>query len=290
MKYILVVSIFSVLISACSAPTVPTATPLPISTQVAPTHTPTATPTLVPTVTPTPTAFITASANNDPAIVPILMYHHLEELPQNATELQRTWTVAPKNFQAQIEWLAQRGYHTITMAQLVAHLKQRQPLPTKPIIISFDDGWADAYTIAFPILKKNGMIGTFFIYTNPLDRSKAYVSWAQLQEMAAAGMDIQGHTLSHPPLRNLPADEAMKEISESKAMLEKRLGKPIVTLSYPNGEYNTALIEMLKKAGYTSAVTIAAGYRQKPDELFMLHRTRVSYADTLQDFASRLPQ
>ena len=289
-KFVTVLVLIFLLV-ACSAPTASTPTPAPIVTQVL-VATPLPIPavaTATPTIAPTPTAWVTASPNNDPAIVPILMYHHLEDLPQDASELRRTWTVAPKTFESQIEWLAQRGFHTITMAQLVAHLKQRQPLPSKPIVISFDDGWADAYTVAYPILKKHGFIGTFFIYTNPIDH-KLYVTWTQLEEMSSAGMDIQGHTLSHPHLRTLEPEAAMKEIVDSKAILEKRLGKPIVALAYPDGEYNNAIIDMVKRAGYESAVTLAAGYRQRPDELFTLHRIRVSYGDSLQDFANRLPQ
>jgi len=290
MKRFILAPVIIFVLAACSAPVAPLATPVPAITQVfvVATPVPQATPVLAPTVAPTPTALVTASANGDPAIVPILMYHHLADLPPDASELRRTWTVAPKNFQAQIEWLAQHGFHTITMEQLVAHLKQRQPLPTKPIVISFDDGWEDGYTVAYPILKKNGFIGTFFIYTNPVDH-KSYVTWAQLQEMAAAGMDIQAHTLTHPHLRDLAPDAALKEIAESKTILEKRLGKPIVALAYPFGEYNQAIIAMLKRAGYESAVTLAAGYRQRPDELFTLHRIRVSFADSLDEFAGRLP-
>jgi peptidoglycan/xylan/chitin deacetylase (PgdA/CDA1 family) len=268
----------------------PTLTPIVIEVVA----TPIATPTIVlPTTTltriPTATPFITPPANNQPAIVPILMYHHLADLPSHATELEQTWTVAPKNFEAQMAWLSQRGFHTITMAQLVAHLKDRQPLPSHPIIISFDDGWAEQYSIAFPILKRYGFIGTFFVYTNPLDR-QPYLTWAQLQEMALARMDIQAHSLSHPHLRALPVEAAYKEIAESKAILEKRLGKPVIAFNYPFGEYNASVIEMVRRAGFESAVTLASGYKQRADELFTLHRIRISYNDSLDDLIKRLPQ
>ncbi len=281
-------------LAACGTPA-PTAPPLaatPTAQIVVVVATPPATATATawpPTLAPTPTAFVTAPAPGTAAIVPILMYHHLADLPANASELQQTWTVAPQNFDAQMNWLAQHGYHTITMAQLVAHLKQRAPLPSKPIIISFDDGWEEQYVAAFPVLKKYGMIGTLFVYTNAIDH-KSFLSWAQLQEMSAAGMDIQSHSLSHPHLRQLAPDAAQKEISDSKAVIEKKLGKPVVAFNYPDGEYNAAVIEMVQRAGYTSAVSIAAGYQQRADELFTLHRTRVSYTDTLEIVIKRLPQ
>ena len=281
----------AITLAACASPDLPSPTPSRVVATLAiatPSATPTLTATPIPTITPTPTAFATAPAPGESAIVPILMYHNLRDLPGNASELQRTWTVAPSAFEAQVKWLAEHRFHTITMAQLVAHLKRQSPLPTKPLIISFDDCWEEQYTVAFPILKKYNFIGTFFVYTNPLDR-KSYLTWAQLQEMSAAGMDIQAHTLTHPHLRAIASLEAQTEISESKKILESKLKKPVVALSYPFGEYNASVIEMLKRAGFESAVTLAAGYRQRADELYTLHRIRVSYPDTLDEFAKHLP-
>jgi len=276
--------------SASSQPALPP-TPTPIVVEVVATSI--ASPTIaLPTATPkhtiTATPFITPPATGQAAHIPILMYHHINDLPGNASELEQTWTVAPKNFEAQMSWLVQNGFHAITMAQLVAHLRDHQPLPAKPIVISFDDGWAEQYAIAFPILRQHGLIGTFFVYTNPIDRS-LYLSWAQLQEMTLAGMDIQAHSLSHPHLRVLPADTAYKEIAESKAILEKRLGKPVLAFNYPFGEYNPAVIEMVRRAGYQSAVTLASGYKQRADALFTLQRIRISYNDSLDDLIKRLP-
>jgi peptidoglycan/xylan/chitin deacetylase (PgdA/CDA1 family) len=293
-QFLLVVGL-GLVVSACESavtlmvePTQVAQTTRAIATSVA---TPTTIPTLAatPTVAPMPTAFVTAPALGETAIVPILMYHHVVDLPANASELQQTWTVAPKNFDAQMQWIAEHGFHSITMAQLVGHLKQRQPLPAKPIIISFDDGWVEQYATAFPILKKYGLGGAFFIYTNPVARN-GFVTWAQLQEMSAAGMDIQSHSLSHPHLRALAPEAAQKEITDSKMLIEQKLGKPVIAFDYPDGEYNSAVIEMVKRAGYTCAVTIAAGDRQRADELFTLHRTRVSYTDTLESVVKRLPK
>ncbi|MDE3088063.1 MAG: polysaccharide deacetylase family protein [Chloroflexota bacterium] len=291
---ILFTLLVAALLAACSgASAQPAATPSAAMTIVpviaTPDTTPTFAPTAIPAATRAPTAFVTAPAPGSAAIVPILMYHHIQDLADGASELRLTWTVSPENFDAQMAWIAQRGFHAISMAQLAAHLKHSQPLPAKPIVVSFDDGWEEQYTVAFPILKKYDLSGTFFVYTNPIDH-KEFMTWAQLQEMSTAGMDIQAHTLSHPHLRALAPDAAMKEIADSKTILETRLGKPIVAFAYPFGEYNAAIIGMVKQSGIELAVTLAAGYRQRPDELFTLHRIRVSYNDALQDFSSRLPQ
>jgi peptidoglycan/xylan/chitin deacetylase (PgdA/CDA1 family) len=279
---------------ACAAPDPPTAAPTPAKQIVQVVATPVALPSATPsaaiksTAPAIPTPFVTAPALGGEAHVPILMYHHIGDLPIDATELQTTWTVTPKNFDAQMQWLARSGFRSISMAQLVAHLKNRQPLPTKPIIISFDDGWEEQFSTAFPIMTRYGLSGTFFVYTQPLDHTE-FMTWAQVQELAAGGMDIQSHSITHPHLRTLTSDVAFKEIADSKAVLEKRLGKPVVAFCYPFGEYSNAIIEMVKRARYESAVTLASGYRQRADELYALHRIRVSYNDTLDDFAKRLP-
>ena len=287
-------TIFAFALAACAdaAPQTPEPTPGAQVVQVVatPVALPSVTLTLAakPTAASVPTPFVTAPAPGGEANVPILMYHHVVDLPIDATELQTTWTVTPKKFDAQMQWLAHNGYRSITMAQLIAHLKNRQPLPAKPIIISFDDGWEEQYSTAFPILTKYGLSGTFFVYTHPLDHTE-YMTWAQVQELAAAGMDIQSHSITHPHLRTMAPDAAFKEVAESKATLEKRLGKPVVAFCYPYGEYNNAIIEMVKRAGYESAVTLASGYRQRADELYTLRRLRVSYHDSLDDFIKRLP-
>jgi len=281
-------------LTACAmpdpSPTVPLATAQIVPVVATPVAAASTTPTVAvkPTAVVVPTPFVTAPAPGGDAIVPILMYHHIVDLPIDATQLQQDWTVTPKDFDAQMQWLARNGFRAVTMAQLVAHLKQRQPLPAKPVIISFDDGWEEQYSIAFPMMTKYGLSGTFFLYTQPLDHTQ-YMTWAQVRELAAGGMDIQSHSITHPHLRTMAPAAAFKEIAESKAVLEKRLGKPVSAFCYPFGEYNNTILEMVKRAGYAAAVTLASGYRQRADELYTLRRIRVSYRDSLDDFARRLP-
>jgi peptidoglycan/xylan/chitin deacetylase (PgdA/CDA1 family) len=216
------------------------------------------------------------------------MYHRLAELDKNASELERTWTVSPRNFQAQMEMLVSRGFHTVTMSDLAAYLRGTKSLVSKPIVVSFDDGWETDYSVAFPILKRYKMSGTFYVYTNAIEIGQS-LKWAQIDEMARGGMEFGSHTLSHPHLRAIPLDSARREIVESKAVLEKRLGRAITTFDYPSGEYDAQIVELVKRAGFESAVTIASGFKQRADQLFALHRTRVSYGDSVQDLLERLP-
>lgn len=279
------------LVLSCQAEILPSKLETPVPTIYA-----TTTATAVPSAKVLPTIVLqrtlTLAATVPPpgqeAIVPILMYHRLGNLGTEASELDLTWTVSPKNFQAQLAWLAGRGYQTISMAKLAGYLKRGEPIPLNPVVISFDDGWEDSYSVAYPALKKQNLSGTFYVYTNAVGHSKS-LSWAQIEEMAKGGMDIESHTVTHPHLRTISSDDLKRELVESKANIERHTGKRVTSLAYPFGEYDAAVVDAVKRAGYESAASISPGYRQRVDQVYSLRRIRVSYNDTLQDFASRLP-
>lgn len=229
-----------------------------------------------------------ASQRESTENVPIFIYHHVAQLPATANSALRRWTVIPEKFEEQIKWFAQNGYHTITMAQLTAHLKKGQPLPPDTIILSFDDGWVDHYTTVLPVLKKYNFTGTFFVTTDSVGHS-AFVSWAQLEEMSKAGMDIQAHSLTHPHLDKLSSEEAFEEIMGSKKAIEDHLSKPAVVFAYPFGSYNDAVIRMVKRAGFESAASVSGmnqGYME--GHLYTLSRYAVTGDDTIDDLAQRL--
>ncbi len=220
------------------------------------------------------------------AIVPILMYHHVQELSPGTDEVTRTWTVSPKEFTAQMKYLAENGYHAVTFDQLTNHLTNSSPLQDKPIMITFDDGWDVGYSTVFPILKDLHLSGTFFVCPPSIGEGpgNGYMTWPQLREMISAGMDVQAHTMSHPHLRDILPDAQYREIVESKRILEAKLGRPIVAVAYPYGQFSEGVIQIVKDAGYRCALTIEPGLRQRESELFSLHRTRISYGDTLDTF------
>jgi peptidoglycan/xylan/chitin deacetylase (PgdA/CDA1 family) len=268
-------------------------TATPSHTPVPPTQTPTraATATLAPTATP----FIVPpangdSVNGDSVAIPILMYHHLQTLPPNASETLRTWTVAPEQFAAQLDYLQARGFHTITFQQLLAFFENGAPLPTQPIILTFDDAWIDGYTVAFPELRQRGMVGVFFVPTRYVNAGGALLmNWEQVLEMDRAGMEFGGHTISHEDLTKANLQEARRQLVESKAELEEKLGHPIAAFSYPFGAYNARIVAETQAAGYQAAVILCCGFKIKSAQLLTLPRIRISYDDTIDDFAKRLP-
>ncbi|MGD2207243.1 MAG: polysaccharide deacetylase family protein, partial [Anaerolineae bacterium] len=205
-----------------STPTA-TATPTPTAT-FRPTRTPTTTPTHSRTPTPTHTATATHTPTHPPtatptplrptpdglhreARVPILMYHYISDPPPGANAYRRDLSVSPEAFDAQLRYLKREGYQTITLNDLALHLTVGKPLPPKPIILTFDDGYTDAYVYAFPLLRRHGFVGTFFLISGPMDaNSPEHLSWAEVEEMHAAGMKFEPHSYDHPDMRNRSFD------------------------------------------------------------------------------------
>jgi peptidoglycan/xylan/chitin deacetylase (PgdA/CDA1 family) len=219
--------------------------------------------------------------------VPILLYHHIADLPENAGRSQKRWTLSPKKFEAHIAWIVAHGFHPVSLAQLAAHRKEGVALPSSPIVLSFDDGWKDQYTGAFPLLVKYNIPATFFIITDSIGHS-AYMDWKQLEELAAAGMDIEPHSHTHSKLTVLPEKYLPGEIIGPKNLLESRLKKPAVVFAYPFGGYNDAVISMVKQAGFDAAVSVNGlnnGYIFRRDQTFTLARYALEGDDDLEQVA-----
>ena len=218
---------------------------------------------------------------------PILVYHHIKILPKDASLRLRRWTISPNKFDAQMDWIASHGFHTITMNQLFTHIKKGLALPSKPLAITFDDGLKDHYVEAFPILLKHHFVATFFIITDSVGHS-AYVNWDQIRQMSAAGMDIQAHTITHPDLSTISHQEARHEIYDSKIILEKHLKKPITVLAYPYGCYNEDVMALSKAAGYEGAVSVSGinrGYLFRADQSYSLVRYAIEGGESLDYLA-----
>jgi peptidoglycan/xylan/chitin deacetylase (PgdA/CDA1 family) len=226
----------------------------------------------------------------DSVRVPILMYHHIEELSgeQASDPDYQQLFVAPQAFRDQMSYLKDNGYHTITFAELVGAFRGEVALPANPVIITFDDGWDDIYTVAYPILREHGLRATFFIATNWIENLEGVVSWQQLEEMSAGGMEFGSHSFTHPYLTTADPDWRKYELEESKAALERHTGKTITALAYPYGLYDDTVIQAVKDAGYLTACTIDPGATATADTLLTLPRTWVYDWTSLEDFAALL--
>jgi peptidoglycan/xylan/chitin deacetylase (PgdA/CDA1 family) len=242
-----------------------------------------AVPSATPTATPVPVAV-------DSVHVPILMYHHLEELSaehKQDPDYQQLF-VAPAAFEEQMTYLQNNGYHTITFAELVGAFNGEVTLPDKPVIITFDDGWDDIYNVAYPILQQHGQRATFFIPSNWVENLDGVVTWPQVEEMSAGGMEIGSHSVTHPYLTTADPDWRKYEIEGSKATLEEHIKKPVTAFAYPYGLYDDTVVGDVKAAGYLTACTIDPGATATPDNLLLLPRTWVYDWTTIDEFAGLL--
>lgn len=216
------------------------------------------------------TSSVSSIASSSFARVPILIYHSVRPYYSGITKLVKEYTVPPDVFDDQLKYLRDNGYTPITLDELTAHFNSNKALPARPVVITFDDGWENQYRYAFPIMKKYGYTGIFYIYSNPIDK-KVFLKWDEIKIMADANMIIGDHTKSHPELSKIKDDSTLRqEIEDSKKIIETKIGRAINDFAYPFGDFNSHTVDIVKQAGYKSARTVFKGTRQTNDIVFML--------------------
>jgi peptidoglycan/xylan/chitin deacetylase (PgdA/CDA1 family) len=172
---------------------------------------------------------------------------------------------------AQMAYLANKGYRSITPQEFYDQLATGQNPKQKLVMITFDDGGADNYTYAFPILKKYGMIGVFYVPS-----SRHGMTNAQLKEMSDAGMVIDPHGKTHMMLAKVTDSAVLaSEIGDSKIALEHLTGKKVVSFCYPGCEYNGTVISTLKSDGYKLAFSCGKSIDHKISGSYVLSRMHV---------------
>ena len=185
--------------------------------------------------------------------IPVLNYHQINDSAHNAL------TVNSKQFEAQMKYLTDEGYHTITPYELSEAMENGSPLPEKPVVITFDDGYLDNYNNAFPILKKYNMKATIFLISDYVGVYPNYLTWDKALEMQEHQIDLESHTLNHVELTKTgSADETLHQLIDSRRAIEWHLQKKVEFLAYPCGSYNAEVEELVKQAGYRAAFTYQA--------------------------------
>lgn len=187
------------------------------------------------------------------ARVPVVMYHDIRP------DKQVFFDVTPEEFEQHLKLIQQKGLTPITLDQLVTHLRTGLPLPEKPILLTFDDGYEGHYTYVYPLLKKYNYPAVFSIYTDKIDKrlGRPAVTWDQLKEMVADPLvTIASHSVTHRVMTTLTEAEVQREVRESKRILEAKLGVPIRYFTYPEGGYNAQVAKAVQEAGYASALTM----------------------------------
>lgn len=255
--------------SIAPATLAPTPSPTP-----APTPTPSPTPAATPSATPAPSPTATPSAGQTQP-VPIVMYHYVRPDPGPSDPAGQDLSVTPEDFAAEMDYLAAQHYTTMTLGELEAVRERHASLPAKPVVLTFDDGYRDFYTAAWPVLRQHHFKATIFVITGVVD-SERYLTWDMIRELDGSGLiEVGSHTVDHPELPALSDAQARAEIIDSKTALEQRLGHPVIAFSYPSGHYGQREVDDVRQAGYRCAVTTRGAFSRAADPALELPRFRI---------------
>lgn len=190
--------------------------------------------------------------------LPALMYHNInDEYDSRNTNVE----MSAEDFKNQMMALKEKGYTTILFDEYISYVNGKGKLPEKPILVTFDDGYLNNFTVAYPILKELGMKATIFVVTGRMgvDGVVTYphFTWEQAKEMYDSGViDIQSHTHFHSELVNLSKNDLVLELRKSKFLIEKNLGKKVNVLAFPYGFSNQTVRNEARIAGYEACVEI----------------------------------
>jgi peptidoglycan/xylan/chitin deacetylase (PgdA/CDA1 family) len=228
-----------------------------------------------------------SGARRPSAELPIVMFHYIGPLPPNPDVFRKDLTTSSSLFEGVLQYLVGQQATSVSLDDLLAHYAGGPELPKRAVILTFDDGYEDAYTEAFPLLRKYGMVGTFYVITDFVGRP-GYLTWDEIAEMDAAGMTIGAHSLTHPDFTVIGPAELRRQLVEPKRALEEHLGHPVTHLAYPSGKYNAATVAASRAAGYATAVTVIHGLIHPATTPFELTRVRAHGADTAAALGARL--
>lgn len=209
---------------------------------------------------------------------PILFYHHVEPFAEAAKAGHQQFTVDTTTFDQQMQYLVSNGYKTTSVSDVVDAIKNHVRLSPKTVALTFDDGYADMHTYAFPTLKKYSLVGNFAIPTG-LIGAPGYMSWEQLREIVNSGnMFAYNHTWSHASLNGSSKERIVFEVETAKKDLYEKLGQQSPILFYPYGTFSQEAIGIIKQQGFSAAFSTLSGTEQCEGDIMSLHRTRIGNA------------
>ena len=212
---------------------------------------------------------------------PILTYHSLDESGS-------VTSVRPQFFRKHMHSLARRGFVGISMSELLDGWDDIAPLPARPVVLTFDDGFANLLEHAAPVLSELGFRATIFVVSGRCGQTNDWpnqapdiprlplLSWSELAQMATAGFEMGAHSVTHRPLTELTQAEAEREIVESKATIEERLGRPVNTFAYPFGVFSRPNYEVVRKH-FRGACSVEMGNAGRENDRHQLPRLDVYY-------------
>jgi len=221
-------------------------------------------------------AFAPADARRRALHVPILMYHLVGPNGPTDPPITRALTVSARVFAAQMEWLKHVGFHAVSMRQLYDALERGGRLPSRPVAITFDDGYRDVLWYAAPLLHRLRMPATAFVITGRIGGpDPSFLTWPELGRLEALGVAIGSHTVHHLELTLLSVAQARYELDASRHALQAHLHRPVRWFAYPAGRFDVQAEELVRRAGYLLALTTEPGALQIGADPYALHRDEI---------------
>ena len=227
-------------------------------------------------------AAATAQARAAPG-VPVFTYHKVDRvIPRD--RIGNALTITPDQFEAQLRVLAREHLRTITAAQLVADVR-RGIVPSRTVVLTFDDGYADARTFVLPLLRRYHDTATFFVISSTIGTPR-HLRWRDVRALQAAGMEIGAHGREHVDLTELDASGQLEQVSDCARSLRRWAQVDPSTYAYPSGRYNATTLAVMRKAHLAAAFTEEFGYVHSLAEPYRLPRIRVLRSDAVPMFTS----
>lgn len=221
--------------------------------------------------------------------VPILMYHYIEYVQDAGDKIRISLNIPPSVFESQIKTLVDAGYTFLTASELDGILAKKTPLPKKPILLTFDDGYRNFYTDAYPILKKYHVKATQYVIAGFLDRPNHLLT-SQLEEIANDRLvEIGAHTMNHLWLRGMDAKTVTYEVNESRKQLQSLLHLRISSFAFPFGAFDEQAVKAVKDAGFANAMSTLPGILETDENKDFLFRLRPGWrsGETLLSYLSQ---
>ena len=217
--------------------------------------------------------------------VPILYYHYIRINPVPSDKVGFSLSTTPAMFRSQMQYLANHGFNVISLHQAVVAIKNHSGLPSHPVVLTFDDGYADFFSTAVPILRSHGFTATSFVISGRMGWG-GYMTPSQVVAADGMGFNIGAHTVDHVALAAQTPSRAAWEIKQSKLTLEGLLGHPVLDFAYPYGSFNAYDEAQAKSDGFETAASTMYGSWHSAGQLFYLSRQRIGGGLSLSYFAN----
>ncbi len=236
------------------------------------------------------------SADGTSEEVPMLMYH---SIATSASQKFSRFAVEPGEFASQMDYLAAEGYTSVTAGDFAGSRSSDRPLPTRPVVLTFDDAYEDFYSTALPILREHNFAATLFVATGYVgstarwnrsvgEGDRAILSWQALRDITAEGIEVAAHSHTHPQLDRLRHAALHDEVNRSKGLLEDSLALQVRGFAYPFGYWSGAVRTAVVSAMFRYACAVDDLVATPGDDVFALPRLTVSAGIGLTDLARLL--